>query len=202
MKRLMMAGAATLALTLAGVFWVRGGEAKPAPAKSRAVPQMTFKPRDLADSVRAVVAANRLVYARLVQRLSAEEKVLPCVPDWQQRKGLPLPSEMLRLESHAVQREGAEFSYVLRALQPLDPRNRPETPVEKAGLEFVLKHPETSFYTNETLGGRRYFTAVYADRATVPACADCHNAHPATPRKDLRTGEVLGGLVVRVALEF
>jgi len=31
---------------------------------------------------------------------------------------------------------------------------------------------------------------------------DCHNQHPASPRKDLKVGDVMGGVVVRVPLEF
>jgi len=49
---------------------------------------------------------------------------------------------------------------------------------------------------------RHYFTAVYAEPATVNACADCHNRNPGAPKKDFKVGDVMGGLVVRVPLEF
>jgi hypothetical protein len=109
---------------------------------------------------------------------------------------------LLRQASEAIQSKGAEFHYVLRSLWPINPKNAPETEIEKKGLQAVLDHPEESFYSEESLGGRRYFTAVYADRAVVPSCASCHNQHPGSPKKNFKPGEVMGGLVVRVPLEF
>ena len=52
------------------------------------------------------------------------------------------------------------------------------------------------------LGGRSYFTAIYPDRASLTSCADCHNRHPDSPRRDFKTGDVMGALVIRVPLEF
>jgi hypothetical protein len=31
---------------------------------------------------------------------------------------------------------------------------------------------------------------------------ECHNRHPKTPRKDFHEGDLMGGIVLRVALEF
>jgi hypothetical protein len=52
------------------------------------------------------------------------------------------------------------------------------------------------------LGGRSYFTAIYADRATLPSCVECHNRHPASPRRDFKADEVMGALIIRLPLEF
>jgi hypothetical protein len=106
------------------------------------------------------------------------------------------------LGSEAVQKKGAEFHYVLRSLWPINPRNAPETATEKTGLKSVLEHPDSNYYAEESLGGRRYFTAVYPDRATVPSCVECHNAHPTSGKRDFKLGDVMGGIVVRVPLEF
>ena len=73
---------------------------------------------------------------------------------------------------------------------------------EEAGLEAVLKNPADPYYIDEELGGRSYFTAIYADRATLPSCVSCHNQHPLSPRKDFKQGDVMGAIVVRVPLEF
>ena len=114
----------------------------------------------------------------------------------------PVPAHLLRQASESVQTKGAEFHYVLRSLWPINPKNAAETPTEKAGLQFVLEHPDSNYYSEESLGGRRYFTAVYADRAIVPSCATCHNHHKDITKKDFKSGDVMGGLVVRVPLEF
>ena len=157
----------------------------------------------MADALHAVIAADREMYSRhILQRLASDEKLIKVSETWQHDKALPVPAQLLRLGSEAVQQKGAEFHYILRSLWPINPRNGPETPTEKKGLEAVLAHPETNFYSEESLGGRRYFTAVYADQAIVASCVDCHNTHAAASKKDFKVGDVMGGMVVRVPLEF
>lgn len=172
------------------------------PEPKATVSGVTFKPQEMADALHAVIAADRDVYARhVVQRLQDEGFVL-AAEQWKERKALPLPEHMLRLASDSIQREGAEFHYALRSLWASNPRNAPETDTEKAGLQFVLEHPGSNYYSEESLGGRRYFTAVYADVATVSSCVECHNQLQNSPRKNFKTGQVMGGMVVRVPLEF
>jgi hypothetical protein len=166
-------------------------------------PEVTFKPQEMADALHAVVAADREVYSlHVVQRLSTDENILKTTGRWRQEKALPLPAQMLRMGSEAVQQKGAEFHYILRSLWPIDSRDAPQTATERTGLQFVAEHPDTNYYADESLGGRRYFTAIYADSALSSACVDCHNQHPDSPRRDFKVGEVMGGIIVRVPLEF
>ena len=170
---------------------------------ANSAPAVTFKPQEMADALHAVIAADREVYSRdVVQRLAAEQKSIACSQNWRQDKALPVPAQFLRMASESVQQKGAEFHYVLRSLWPINPKNGPETDTEKKGLQAVLEHPDSNFYSEESLGGRRYFTAVYPDRAIVASCVDCHNAHPAGAKHDFKLGDVVGGMIVRVPLEF
>ncbi len=188
-------GALGLAAWLGYSQWPNRPDRPPVP--------FVIRPQDMADAIYAVVAGHREVYATLiVQRLQEEQKIIPCSDHWERDKALPVPSQLLRLSNEAIQSKGAEFHYSVRALQPINPKNAPETETEKKGLEFVLAHPESNFYTNEMAGGRRYFTAVYPDKAISPACAACHNRHPNSPKKDFKRDDVMGGVVVRVPLEF
>ena len=185
------------------LFLVAGCREEPPQANATNSTEVTFKPQEMADALHAVIAANREQYSlQLVQRLCIEEKVLNATGNWKQDKALPLPAQMLRMESEAVQQKGAEFHYVLRSLWPINPKNAPETDTERLGLQFVAEHPDTNYYAAESLGGRRYFTAVYADTALCTACVDCHNRHQESPRTNFRIGEVMGGIIVRVPLEF
>ena len=180
-----------------------GCNENPSKAAAKGPPEVTFKPQEMADALHAVIAADRDVYSRhILQRLGTDEKLVKVSGHWQEDKALPLPAQVLRLGSEVVQRNGAEFHYILRSLWPLNPSNAPETPTEKKGLDTVLERPDTNYYSEESLGGRRYFTAVYADRATVSSCVECHNAHPAAAKKDFKVGDVMGGIIVRVPLEF
>jgi hypothetical protein len=159
--------------------------------------------RKMADSLHAVIAADRQAYAELiVQRLAADEKRLPVSEDWREAHGLPVHAQLLRHSAQSIATRGAEFSYTLRSLWPINPGFGPQTQAEQQGLETVAQNPDAAFYTEEELGGRSYFTAIYADRATLPSCVECHNQHPRSPRKDFKSGDVMGALVVRVPLEF
>ena len=83
---------------------------------------------------------------------------------------------------------------------PVNTQNMPRTDAEKQGLQFVLDNKGRNFYTEEQLGGRTYFTAVYPDVAVAPACINCHNAHQDSPRSDFQMGDVMGGVVVRIPI--
>lgn len=185
-------------VTLAGLLlWA----AEPPVAKSHTL--TTISPRKFADSLHTVIAADRDAYSRVVvERLAAAEPPVKASQDWRRDGGLPTHAQLLREAATRIQQRGAEFSYTLRGRWPLNPNGGAQTETEQRGLEFVATNPGTNFYTEETLGGRAYFTAIYADHATSATCVECHNAHPSSPRRDLKLGDVMGAIVVRVPLEF
>jgi hypothetical protein len=195
MKRIVAYVIPTTALLLALLVWGRPEE------KSHKL--TTVSPRKMADSLAAVIAADRKVYSELiVQRLYRLEPRLPVSEDWQEAHGLPVPAQMLHTAEREVQKAGAEFSYTLRSLWPINEKYGPQTQAEQTGLEFVVGHPGENYYTEELLGGRSYFTAIYADQAQLPCCIECHNQHPRSPRHDFKLKDVMGAIVVRVPLEF
>ena len=101
-----------------------------------------------------------------------------------------------------MQVKGADFSYALRSLTPVDKRNGPQTELEQTGLAFLASHSDKNYYGEEMLGGRHYFTAVYPDIPAAAACTECHNRNsPSIPQRR-QDGENLGGIVVRVPLEY
>lgn len=163
----------------------------------------SISPRKMADALHAVIAADREVYARVVvERLQSEERRIEVSQNWREDRGLPVHAQMLGMASSSIQRQGAEFSYTLRSSWPINRRNGPQTAVEEQGLAAVTQNPAQNFYAEETLGGRSYFTAVYADRAILPSCVSCHNAHADSPKRDFKLQDVMGAIVVRVPLEF
>ena len=163
--------------------------------------EVTFKPKEMADALHAVIAADRLVYSQqIIERFGTNENEQSLAQTAHGTPVVPLPSRMLRLGSEEVQKNGAEFHYVLRSLNPLDLRNAPQTSTEQAGLEFVASHPESNFYAEESLGGRRYLTAVYRDMPLSGTCANCHNQR--SNQTSLKPGDIIGGIIVRVPLEF
>lgn len=177
----------TLNLTLALSALALTAWAVAAPEKTHLARSVSM--RKMADSLHAVIAADQRTYV---------ERLAPALAGGT----APGHAELLRKAGQSIQQNGAEFSYALRSLLPINRSNAPQTEAEQAGLAFVASHPGENYYTDEELGGRSYFTAVYAQRADLASCVDCHNANPRSPRRDLKLGDAMGGLVVRVPLEF
>jgi len=188
-RMMMTAGAmAALALTI-------GCSKEEAPVKAGIDPQ-TF-----ADSLFAVMSSDRAVYTqKVVNRLQNDEKIIKASEHFEDDKALPLPAQMFRFGAEMVAEKTNKFSYQLLSLWPINKQNAPETDVEKKGLEYIAANPGKNFYADEELGGKKYFTAVYADKAIAPACVTCHNGHKDTPKKDFKIGDTMGGVVIRVPM--
>lgn len=156
----------------------------------------------MADALHAVMESDRTVYTRMVvNRLQNDEKVIKASEHWKDEKALPLPAQMFRYGAEMVAEKNAGFTYSLLSLWPVNKQNAPRTEAEKVGLEQVAKNPKQPYYTEETLGKTKYFTAVYPDRAVSPACVTCHNEHRDSPRTDFKIGDVMGGVVLRIPME-
>ncbi|HEY5601545.1 MAG TPA: DUF3365 domain-containing protein [Gammaproteobacteria bacterium] len=186
---------------LAGIL-LAGGLALVISACSSSTASTGISPQMMADSLHAVMAADRTVYTKkVVNRLVKEDKVIKASEQWEDEKALPLPAQMFRFGAEMVAEQGAPFSYSLLSLWPINKQNSPKTDAEKEGLQFLVDNPGQNFYKEEKLGGVKYFTAVYPDPAVAPACVECHNDHKDTPKSDFKIGDVMGGVVIRIPLQ-
>jgi len=179
------------------VVWVAGFTLACGGTESVGVP-----PRTMADALHAVLESDRTVYTRnVVNRLQNEEQVIKASEHWKDDKALPLPAQMFRMGSEMVAEKNAGFTYALISLWPVNKQNVARTEAEEKGLRFVADNPGQNYYADEELAGKKYFTAVYADKAISAACVACHNAHKDSPRTDFELNEVMGGVVVRIPLD-
>jgi len=185
----LLAGAST-AGTTAYAAWFGGKDSKSVPIQ------------DVADMLHAVMDSDRTIYTtRVVNRLANQDKVITADEHFADKKALPLPAQMFRFGAERVAEKNKKFSYSLLSLWPVNKQNAGRTAVEKEGLKYVADNKGKNFYGEETLGGKKYFTAIYADTGVSPACVNCHNAHPESPRKDFKLGDVMGGVVIRIPTE-
>lgn len=158
-------------------------------------------PEKVADFVHAVIAADRATYAEeVVHRLQDVEKVVRATEQFREEKGLPLPSQMLRMGAQRAAKSGG-FRYALISAWAINKANMPRTDFETRGLEAVAKAPDAPYRSTEEVGGKRYFMSLYPDVAVSQACVSCHNGHPESPRKDFKLNDVMGGVVVALPLE-
>jgi Protein of unknown function (DUF3365) len=161
----------------------------------------SITPQQLTDSLHTVLSTDRAVYTKLiVNRLQNEEKIIKATEHWKEEKTLVLPAQMFRAGAEMVRDKGATFSYSLLSTWPINKQNAPKTEAEKTGLDYIVANKGKNYYTEETLGGKKYFTAVYPDPAVAPACVTCHNDHKDSPKKDFKLGDTMGGVVIRVPM--
>jgi len=202
------AAAAFVALVIVLALPFRGADPSlpPNSGDSQSLPPPSngaISPKDQADALHYVIAADREMYCREYMTHQTGDEHLPnAATGIKAGKSWPVPCGLIRSAAESIQNKGAEFSYSLRSLRPSDPRNEPQTELEQRGLAFVASHPTQNYYGQEMLGGRRYFTAVYPDLPAVASCVDCHNRRPASIPQRHQVGEILGGIVVRIPLEF
>jgi len=166
----------------------------------------TVPVKAMADALHLVMDSDRTIYTRkIVNRLVKKDKVIKASEHFEDEKALVLPAQMFRFGAELVQKRmeklpDVNFSYSLQSLWPVNKQNAPKTKAEKEGLKFVAENKGKNYYTEETLGGKKYFTAVYADTGVAPVCVSCHNKHKDSPKKDFKIGDVMGGVVIRIPI--
>jgi hypothetical protein len=198
----VLVSCSALALTAITAF---GGCSSSSTTASGGAPAAGITPTKFADAVHAVMMADRTVYAtHVVTRLQKQGAPVQPSEYWQdEQHKIPLPAQMFRMGSELVsENKKAGFSYALKSQWPLNPQNKAEG-VEVEGLKFISEHPGENFYQEEELGGKKYFTAVYADKAVAEACWSCHNSHAnrGNDYPEFKKDDVMGGVVVRIPLD-
>lgn len=160
-----------------------------------------ISPQRMTDTIHTILEADRTVYTQqVVNRLTLDEKVIKASEHWREDKALVLPAQMFRMGAELVNEKDLGMSYALISEWAINKKNLPRTDGERNGMQALIQDPSQPYYTEEELGGKRYFTAVYPDKAVAEACVQCHNEHKDSPRKDFKKGEVMGAVVIRLAL--
>lgn len=171
-------------------------------AASRAADPPGIPPEMVADYLHSVIEADRTFYTiHVVERLQKSGGT-KAAEDWRAKKDvLPLPAQFLIESSELATKTGSKIRYRLISLWPINPKNAPDSPTEKRGLEMLRDHPERSVTGTVKRGEQSYFQAIYADRAVSPTCVACHNSHPHSSKTDFAIHDVMGGLVIEIPLE-
>ena len=158
-------------------------------------------PEQVADDVHAVIQADRTIYTTMIVNRMQEKGIVSAEEHWEQNNALPLPAQYLQHTGKLVAEGGGGIRYRLISLWPIYQRNAPATPLERKALETVTAQPGRPFTGIVTSGRKRYFQAVYADRAVSKACVICHNSHPLSPKRDFKLNDVMGGIAITIPLE-
>ncbi|MDF0653013.1 MAG: DUF3365 domain-containing protein [Nitrospira sp.] len=153
-------------------------------------------PELVAEYIHAVIQVDRSIYSTHVVEQLQDRKVAVAAEDWKEKGALPLPAQFLQMAGQEVQGLGLGLHVRLSSLGPIYTKNGPVDQFERAGLEAVVKNPRKPYTGIITEGERRYFKAIFADRAVSMACVICHNSHPLSAKRDYKLYDVMGGIII------
>lgn len=139
----------------------------------------------------ATIKAFRTVYSKAIEEQVRKAGVTPS-EHWQE------DNHAIMLNAQFVKAAGGEikdFEMGLIGLAPINKANLPKTQAEANALKKMMADPDLTVLS---FADGNQFKGLSADHAIVQACADCHNHHPSSPRKDFRQGDLMGAIVVRL----
>lgn len=150
--------------------------------------------------------SNALTEFRTIYTSEVVERVrkqgITVTHDYEDREGaIPLPATMSLMLGKKIGAIGAhESSIQSRLYSPFPfPWRRADGGLTddfaEDAWEFLTKKPNTPFYRIEELGGVPVLRYATADLMR-PACVDCHNTHPDSPKTDWKIGELRGVLEI------
>jgi uncharacterized protein DUF3365 len=153
-------------------------------------------PETVADYLRAVIMAHRHFYTIHIANRLRQERIVDVSENWKTTHSLPLPVQLVQETSEIAELTGPNVRYRLISQWPINKANAATTEFERRGLKEVQSRPTRPYSSTVEGSAEQVFEAVYADVAVTAACVECHNAHPSSPKKDFKVGDVMGGLVI------
>jgi methyl-accepting chemotaxis protein len=155
-----------------------------------------------ADAIRAgeqIAAQFKLIRAYYTEhvagKLIKEGTFKPSIDHKSNDKAIPLPATMIHdLSALLAERDTtinlySKYPFPNRASRQLDD-------FQQQAWEFLSRNPDLTFSRNEERNGRQVVRVAVADTMATPACVNCHNSHPQSPKKDWKQGDVRGVLEV------
>jgi hypothetical protein len=139
----------------------------------------------------ATVKAFRTVYSKTIVEQAEKVGVKPSEHWMTDERTIMIPAHFVKVAGAEIK----DFELGLIGLTPIYTSNLPKTQAEAEALKKMTANPELKVLT--FVDGNQ-FKGLAADYAIVQACADCHNSHPSSPRKDFRQGNLMGAIVVRL----
>ncbi|MEX0830043.1 MAG: DUF3365 domain-containing protein [Nitrospirales bacterium] len=138
----------------------------------------------------ATSKAARTVYVKGVIANAGKAGVTPKENWVKEDHSIMLPAQFIK----ELGKEIKEFELSLVGTEPLFASNVPKSGKEKEMLAELAKG-KVNMITAEDGG---VTIGMSADYAIVESCADCHNKHPKTTKKDWKKGDLMGAIVVRL----
>lgn len=145
----------------------------------------------LAQYILETVRAFRTMYTLTVIEHLKDAGISPN-EEWK-RNGHAVPLPIQFVKSAGADLDSFEVGVI--SLTPINEANLPKTPAESEALRRLQADPSVKLVT---FMDEKEFKGMAGDYAVAQGCADCHNHHPKSVKRNVRKGDLLGGLVVRL----
>ncbi len=159
-----------------------------------------ISPEIVAEYVHSVVQADRTFYQNEIVSRMREKGMVSSSENWREDGSLPLPAQFLQESGRLMAKQGKAIRFRLISSWAINKESRPTTEFERTGLMKILENPDRPYTAITTEGKARSFQALYADKAVSQFCADCHNVHPKSLKRDFKAGDVMGGMLITIVL--
>ena len=163
-------------------------------------PPKGISPKIAADYIHSVIQADRTFYTSEIVERRQLGGIVYASEHWKENGELPLPAQFVLETGRLVAKQQNGIRYRLISSWPINKKNAPTTEFERIALAKILVNTDHPYTGVTTEGKTRVFQAVYADKALSQMCADCHNVHPKSPKRDFKAGDVMGGILLTIPL--
>jgi len=159
-----------------------------------------ISPDIVAEYIHSVVQADRTFYTREIVERMQRRGLVHASEHWKETGDLPLPAQFVLEAGRLIAQQPIGVRFQLISSWPINGKNSPTTEFERTALTKVLGDSGRPYTAVTTVGGARVFQALYADKAVSQVCADCHNGHVKSPKRDFKAGDVMGGMLITIEL--
>lgn len=143
----------------------------------------------------ATVRAFRTVYVEQVLEHVQKAGVQPR-EDWSKDSHASmLPFQFVKMAGLQMNRENKDVEVGIISLTPIYTANFPKTQAEVEALKKLMADPKQKVVT---FSEGKEFKGLAPDIAIEQSCADCHNHHPNSHKRDFKKGDLMGAIVVRL----
>jgi hypothetical protein len=169
-------------------------------ASKETTPSKCLSPELVADFIHSVIQADRTFYQTAVVDRMQERGMVFASEHWKQNGELPLPAQFLQESGQRASEQRNGIGFKLISNWAINKKHLPTTEFERTGLAKILENPDRPYTGVTTEGEARVFQALYSDKAVSRHCADCHNVHIKSPKRDFKAGDVMGGTLITIPL--
>src|SRR3990170_1991239 len=145
-------------------------------------------------------AADRQYYNSTVVKRALESGLTVSRNYQDKERSIPVHTTFMKEAGQTLGVEGS-LHMELVSLTPINPSNAPRDAFQLNALERFVKGADTRSYSFGDYAGKESLRYMIPDIATSQTCVECHNAQAASPRKDYRIGDVIGGLEIVIPIE-